>query len=148
MFAGINTFISTLASEDEARASDLLTPLTSERECNTTLMYRLVSQHLFWDFTNTYSRRRSWSLITLGYRTLFIHWSRFFSSERSRLIAENYVFPRNTRLARRAIPYVVDWPMDCTIPYRLNLFFSRTIGMWISLHARVVICCGWKRCKI
>ena len=74
MFAGINTFISTLASEDEARASDLLTPLTSERECNTTLMYRLVSQHLFWDFTITYSRRRGCSLITLGYRTLFIHW--------------------------------------------------------------------------
>ena len=71
------------------------------------------------------------------------HWfygycNRFSSSEISELITENHVFLQNTRLSRPAHPYVVDWPVNSTIPYGQNSFFSRTIRIWNSLRKDLI----------
>ena len=55
------------------------------------------------------------------------------------LVRKNRALLRNTRLSLRPHIYVVDWPVDCTLRYRQNSFFIRTIRMWDSLRAEVVI---------
>ena len=55
------------------------------------------------------------------------YYNRFFSSVISKLIPENHVSSSNAPLSRRANPYVIDWPMERTIHYGQNWFFSRTI---------------------
>ena len=66
--------------------------------------------------------------VTLFYR----YYKRFSSSEISGLIREDHVFLRNTRLSWQAHLYVVEWPFNRTIPYGQNMFFSRTVRMWIT----------------
>ena len=51
-------------------------------------------------------------------------YDRFCSSEVSGIILEDHVFLRNTRLYRRAHPYVIDGPVDRIIPCEQNSFLS------------------------
>ena len=60
---------------------------------------------------------------------LYCYYNRFCLSEISGLVPEIYVFLRNNRFSQPAYPYVVDWPVDRTIPYGKNSFFSWTIRM-------------------
>ena len=53
---------------------------------------------------------------------------------------ESCIFRCNISRSRSAHTYLVDWPVDCTIPYGQNSFFSWTIRTRNSLCARVVIC--------
>ena len=53
----------------------LFTPITAERELNTNLMCRPVTELLFWDFPNSYRIGLRFLLITVGYLILFLHWS-------------------------------------------------------------------------
>ena len=60
---------------------------------------------------------------------LYRSYNRFYSSEISEIIPENHVFLRNTHLFRRPYPYVIDRPVDRTIPYGQNSFFSRAVEL-------------------
>ena len=70
------------------------------------------------------------------------YYKRFCSGEIKGLIAQNHVILRKTRLSRRAHPYVVYWPLNRTISYGQNSFFSRTERMQNSLRADLVIFFG------
>ena len=63
--------------------------------------------------------------ISLYYR----YYNGFCSSEIRFPVPENHIFLCNTRLSRSAQPYVVDWPVDCTLHYRQNSFFTL-----VSIH--------------
>ena len=87
-------------------------------------------------FSNTYKKEQS---CNLTYVSLFYHYyNRFFLNDISELIPESHVFLCNIRLSRQADPYVVDWPVDRTIPCWPNSLFSRIICMWNYLGADVV----------
>ena len=96
----------------------LFTPLTSERKRNTSLM------GLF----GSIQSRQSCSLMTVSiesfvYVSLFYSYYNWFCSNNiSGIISENHVFLRTTRLSWRGYTYVIDWPLNLTIPYKLNPF--------------------------
>ena len=62
----------------------------------------------------------------------------------SELIPECNVFLCSTRLSQQVHPYVVDWPVECTIPCEQNSLFSRIIRMRNYLGADVITFWIWK----
>ena len=84
--------------------------------------------------------------MTVADLTLFIllfyrYYNEFCCSKIRGLIPVNHVFFSKTHLSWQAHSYVVDWPVDRTLHDRLNSFSGRTICMWNSLSAEVVIFC-------
>ena len=125
-----------------ARSFDILTPLTSKRQWNKTLIWWTVPQRLYWDFSIECGRGRS--CVSLFCR----YYNRFSSSEISGPILDNQIFLRNTRLSHWEHPSVVDWPVDRTIPYTLNTFFKWTIHMWNSFRGEVALFLALKEWRI
>ena len=106
----------------------LFTSVTFKRECSTIILNK--------DFSTTYKKERSCNVTCVS---LFYHYyNRFFSNDISELITENHVFLCNTRLFRQTHPFVVDWPVNRTIPCGQNLLFSGIIRMWNYLGADIV----------
>ena len=75
------------------------------------------------------------SCVSLFYR----YYIGFCSSKIRGFIALNHVFLYNARLSWEAHSYVADWPVNRTLHHKQNSFSSRTIRMWNSPRAEVVI---------
>lgn len=51
---------------------------------------------------------------------------------------KSYIFVANTHLLGKAHPFVIDWSVECTMHYRENSLFRRSVHMWNTLRTKVL----------
>ena len=107
-FSGMDSFFSALASYVVARSYYYLHQLHPK---GSGLKFSLG----FLDYVQERMKLQCGLCFTVFSRTIKLTYS------------ENLVFLRNTLLFRRIHLYLVDWPVDRTIPCGQNSFFSRII---------------------